>query len=51
MTEETIATRLLLDMTEAIMEKDKDRFRELLSQKVAIKNAMLSWSQDRIYCV
>ena len=36
-----VAANLLLDMTEAIMAKDKDRFRELLSQKVAIKNAIM----------
>ncbi len=41
MTQETVATRMLLDMTEAIMEKDKDKLRELLSQKVAIKNAIM----------
>jgi len=36
-----VAANLLLDMVEAIQAKDKDRFRELLSQKVAIKNAIM----------
>ena len=36
-----VAANLLLDMVEAIQAKDKGRFRELLSQKVAIKNAIM----------
>ena len=36
-----VAANLLLDMVEAIQARDKDRFRELLSQKVAIKNAIM----------
>ena len=49
MTKENVATRLLLDMTEAIQARDRERFRELFSQKVAIKNVIMveEYMKDR----
>jgi len=40
MTKESPATKLLLDMTDAIMAKDTKRFRELLSKKVVFINCI-----------
>jgi hypothetical protein len=40
MTKESPATKLLLDMTDAIMAKDSERFRKLLSKKVIIINCI-----------
>ena len=36
-----VAANLLLDMVEAIQTEDRERFKELLSQKVAIKNTIM----------
>jgi len=40
MTKESPATKLLLDMTDAIIAKDTERFRELLSKKVITINCI-----------
>lgn len=40
MAKERQSTRLLLDMTDAIMAKDSERFRELLGKKVTIINCV-----------
>jgi len=53
MTKETAAANLLLDMVEAIQTDDRVRFKELLSQKVAIKTYIMvdEYLKDSALCV